>query len=138
MSIAITPLVWTRLAATVTSAKTPFGALLVYRSTINACWQCQLNSTLTRLDTTSEDDAVAAATAHYTALLVAAVQPAVDLLRRIEGWELPPTGKFYPNSDGSDSDRPMPYDSFYANGSQGGRQAVRAMARAALGGTDHV
>lgn len=53
-------------------------------------------------------------------------------LRRIADWHLPPSGRFYPNEDGSDSDRPAPYDSVFGWGSEGGKKAVRDIARAAL------
>lgn len=53
-------------------------------------------------------------------------------LRTIEAWKLPPTGKFWPNTDGSntDSDRPMSYGACY--GSNGERDYMRAVARQAL------
>lgn len=44
-----------------------------------------------------------------------------QLLLDLADWKLPPSGVFYPNADGSISDRPAPYDSFYANGSVGAR-----------------
>lgn len=55
-----------------------------------------------------------------------------EALERIERWELPPSGEFYPNQDGTISDRPAPYDSFYANGTRGGKEAIRAIAKTAL------
>ncbi|MDE2105108.1 MAG: hypothetical protein KGL39_48160 [Patescibacteria group bacterium] len=53
-------------------------------------------------------------------------------LARIERWfgEFPETGKFWPNADGTPSDRPMQYSACY--GSSGERDFMRAVARAAL------
>jgi len=53
-------------------------------------------------------------------------------LERIERWfgEFPETGKFWPNTDGSESDRPMSYGACW--GSNGERDSMRSIARAAL------
>ena len=57
-------------------------------------------------------------------------------LTKIKNWELPPSGQVYPNADGTDSTRPAPYDSAFAYGAQGGKQAVIEIARAALEGRE--
>lgn len=56
----------------------------------------------------------------------------VSALERIERWfgEFPETGQFWPNPDGSDSDRPMSYSAAY--GSNGERDFMREVARVAL------
>jgi hypothetical protein len=56
-----------------------------------------------------------------------------EALEKIERWfgEFPETGKFWPNVDGITSDRPMSYGSAF--GSNGERDYMRAVARAALG-----
>lgn len=53
-------------------------------------------------------------------------------LTRIEKWhdEFPPTGVFWPNIDGTNSDRPMSYGACY--GSNGERDYMRSVARDAL------
>jgi hypothetical protein len=55
---------------------------------------------------------------------------AVEALRRIVVWEFPATGQYWPNTDGSISDRPMSYGSLY--GSNGERDFMRRLAQAAL------
>ena len=57
---------------------------------------------------------------------------AMEALRKIEAWELRPSGVFYPNADNTPSDRPAPYDSILAFGSAGGKNAIRAIARTAI------
>ncbi len=54
-------------------------------------------------------------------------------LRRIEKWygEFPDTGKFWENTDGTISDRPMSYGA--CNGSNGERDYMRGIARKVLG-----
>lgn len=56
----------------------------------------------------------------------------VEALEKIERWfgEFPETGMFWPNTDGSESDRPMPYGAAW--GSNGERDFMRSVARAAL------
>lgn len=53
-------------------------------------------------------------------------------LTRIEKWddEFPQTGEFWPNTDGTTSDRPMSYGACY--GSNGERDYMRSVARDAL------
>lgn len=51
-------------------------------------------------------------------------------LGAIADWEMPPTGKFWENTDGSMSDRPMTYGACY--GSNGERDVIKARARSAL------
>jgi hypothetical protein len=53
-------------------------------------------------------------------------------LERIERWqgEFPATGKFWENTDGTISDRPISYGA--QNGSNGERDFMRAVARDAL------
>lgn len=53
------------------------------------------------------------------------------VLQAIVDWQLPATGKFWPNHDGTDSDRPMSYGAAW--GSNGERDYFRAMAKEALG-----
>lgn len=55
-----------------------------------------------------------------------------EALRRIERWsgEFPETGQFWPNVDGTISDRPMSYGACY--GSNGERDYMRSVARRAL------
>lgn len=55
-------------------------------------------------------------------------------LKRIEAWQMPETGKFWTNPDGSASDRPMSYAAAY--GSNGERDHIRSIARAALSPTN--
>lgn len=62
----------------------------------------------------------------------ATIAKLVEALSRVANWDLPESGCFYPNEDGTDSDRPAPYDSVHAYGSLGGRKAIRDIARAAL------
>jgi hypothetical protein len=54
----------------------------------------------------------------------------VETLERIERWEMPKTGKFWTNADGTTSDRPMSYAACY--GSNGERDLIRSIASAAL------
>lgn len=56
------------------------------------------------------------------------------VLQVVASWNLPPSGVNYPNADGTESDRPAPYDSFFANGFEGGREYIRNLARQALKG----
>lgn len=51
-------------------------------------------------------------------------------LGQIERWELPETGQFWLNNDGTISDRPMSYGYLY--GSNGERDYMRTIARKAL------
>jgi len=51
-------------------------------------------------------------------------------LQAVVAWELPETGKFWPDHDGTDSDRPMSYGAAY--GSNGERDYFRNLARQAL------
>jgi hypothetical protein len=62
----------------------------------------------------------------------AKVERLTEALRSIEAWKFPPTGKFWPNTDGSntDSERTMSYGACY--GSNGERDYMRSIARAAL------
>lgn len=57
-------------------------------------------------------------------------------LTKIEKWfgEFPPTGEFWPKTDGTISDRPMSYGACF--GSNGERDYMRSVARAPLGGSD--
>lgn len=57
-----------------------------------------------------------------------AVRDMAGMLRDIREWKLPESGVFYPNNDGSISDRPAPYDSVYANGSNGAREYFKERA----------
>jgi hypothetical protein len=56
----------------------------------------------------------------------------VEALEKIERWfgEFPETGMFWPNADGTESDRPMSYGAAW--GSNGERDFMRAVARDAL------
>jgi hypothetical protein len=60
-----------------------------------------------------------------------------EALGRIERWfgEFPETGRFWPNEDPTESARPMSYSAVW--GSNGERDFMRAVARAALTGEDH-
>ncbi len=53
-------------------------------------------------------------------------------LEAISAWQLPATGRFWENTDGSISDRPMSYGVCY--GSNGERDYMRGVADAALKG----
>lgn len=88
-------------------------------------------------DPTEYQRLVDLAKAENDALLLAERTAEVARLRaaleQIERWELPPSGMFYPDAvTGSPTDRPAPYDSAFAHGANGGREAIRAIARAAL------
>jgi len=52
-------------------------------------------------------------------------------LRAVVAWDMPETGKYWPNDDGTQSDHPMSYGAAY--GSNGERDYIRALARNALG-----
>jgi len=52
-------------------------------------------------------------------------------LRAVVEWDMPETGKCWPNDDGTQSDRPMSYSACY--GSNGERDYIRTLARDALG-----
>lgn len=62
--------------------------------------------------------------------LIARLEALEEALRSIEAWEMPDTGKFWTNQDGSTSDRPMSYAAAY--GSNGERDHIKSIARAAL------
>lgn len=57
-----------------------------------------------------------------------------EALGRVERWDLPATGQFWDNDDGTRSDRPMGYEACW--GSNGAREYIRSTARKALGGGD--
>ena len=57
-----------------------------------------------------------------------------EALEKIERWDLPASGKFWHNADGSLSERPMSYEAAY--GSNGARDYIRLIARSALASTD--
>lgn len=64
------------------------------------------------------------------ALSASGADKLAEALERVVAWDMPATGKFWPNEDGTDSDRPMSYGAAY--GSNGERDYIRNVARAAL------
>jgi hypothetical protein len=54
----------------------------------------------------------------------------IRALEIIARWQLPETGKFWENQDGTLSDRPMSYEACW--GSNGARDYIRGIARDAL------
>lgn len=77
--------------------------------------------------------------------MVSNIKPEVDIAKAnakiaileaalvtIADWDLPKSGVFYQNNDGTKSDREAPYDSILANGQQGGKDFIRKTALVAL------